>query len=366
MSRTRTEIPFPRRWIRVSRWVGVAVLAAGLGAAAGPPHIPEKVPDGLGESEIIEMLKELRTDHALLRDVRLRRMLRYADALVRRYPDSSFREDAQLLKLTALSGLAATEAYYVPSLLEATQSIAREAPAGRLADENAFFAIQAFVYGARLEAMPKERMLAGIKERYEAFLVDHPESPRVPLIMGSLVRNAIRREKMDEARTWVDRMESAFPGERITQRAAGELRRTQSLNKPFTIEYTGNAGPPIKTADYKGKVVVFHLWTAWTDKGVASLNPMARLYKSRGSESLQLLSLNLDRDSSRAKNLVEMKHLPWPQSFDKLGLQSDIALAYGILRLPICFVIDQAGVLRFVGDADQLVEQATGLLRKGP
>jgi len=340
------------------------VLAGGLRAVAGPPPIPEHIPNGLGESEIIQTLKQLRTDHSLVRNVRLRRVLRYADALVDRFPESSFREDAQLLKLTALSGLAATDAYYVPSLIETTQAIARESPTGRLADENAFFAIQAFVYGARLEAMPKERMLAGIKERYEAFLVDHPESPRVPLIMGSLVRNAIRREKMDEARTWVDRMESAFPGETITRRAAGELRRTRSLNKPFSIEHKGSAGPPIKTADYKGKVVVVHLWTAWTDKGVASLNPMAKLYQSGGSDSLQLLSLNLDRDSSRAKNLVEMKHLPWPQAFDKLGLQSDIALAYGILRLPICFVIDQTGVLRFVGDADQLVEQATGLLRK--
>ncbi len=366
MSDAQTRIPPPARWIRLHHWAGVLlVFAAGSGTALGQVRSNRiKVPEGLKESKIIQTLQDLREDISITRNVRLVSIWGFADALVERFPNSTFRVEAQLFRLSALSGLAATDAYYITSLREATESIACETPDGRLAAENAFFAIQAFVYGARQESMAKEKLLAGTKERYEAFLDDYPESPRVRMIMGSLVRNAIRRKKIDESKKWVDRMKLAYPADMTTKRVAGELNRTLAINKPFTLDCKGSAGPAIKTADHKGKVVVVQLWTAWTPKGVSSLNPMAALYKQVGPAKLQLLSLNLDRNPSQAEILIEQKKLPWPQSFDKRGLESEIALDYGILRVPVCFVIDQTGVLRFVSEPDQITEQVAGLIGK--
>ncbi|MHC5111025.1 MAG: redoxin domain-containing protein [Planctomycetota bacterium] len=340
-----------------------AMVALSTDKASGQVYV-QKVPDDMSAAGIWQELRNLRDDTELRRDIRLQKIVTFASALAERFPESSYRNEALIMKLSALSGLAATNPPYAAELLRATDAVSGESPTGKLASENAYFTIQAFVYTARAEGMPEEKVLAGAEERYRAFIEDHSDSGRQPVIMASLVRNLVRQEKIEQATQALARLKTEFPDNDATKRASGEIRRKIALNKPIRLKFTPESGPEINTDAMRGKVAILHLWSAWTEPGIKSFNPMARLYQEFGDNKLLVHGLNLDRQRERADILIKEKKIPWPQSFDTRGYRCELAQDFAILRMPAFFVIDAQGVLQYLGQGERVEEVVRSLLKE--
>ena len=344
---------------------GISLLAALFVVFAGTSALGQdkKHPwDELGEKALWNKLRELRESQNTRRAIKLQKIVKYADALARRFPESQYRTEALIMKLGALAGLAGTDPYYIPELYYATDTISCETPTGRLASENSYYAIQAFVFAARREEMPRNEFLNGTRQLYEHFLEDHQDSRRRPIIMASLMRNYLRLGEPSKAEEMLNLMRNEFPRNPATGRAEGEYNRFQSVNKPVTVDFEPETGDVIRSADHRGKVVMIHLWTAFIDDGISSFNTVAELYRKHSPDKFHVVSLNLDRDRTRADVLIERKNIPWPQAFDKRGLRCPLLQEYGIYFVPAYFVIDAEGVLRYLDDGDGLDEIMTELL----
>ena len=199
-----------------------------VGPAAAPEAGSPQNPGRATEDQLVERIEKLSTSlrgglplqaRVTLNAGQLREIILTVDELLRRYPTSSHKDKAIATKLAALAELARARPRYLEQLISFTDEIAEGNPQGWLASENTFYAIQAFVLGARYEDMPDERRLRGTIERYEAFLEDHPASSRRPVIWASLIRNLVAAGRIEHARDQWSKLRAQYPNHAATRRA---------------------------------------------------------------------------------------------------------------------------------------------------
>ena len=289
-------------------------------------------------------------------------VLVYIDELLERYPQSTFRQRALIIKLETLAQLARGRHDYLQQLLSVTAEIAAGKPQGKLASENAFFAIQAFVLGARYEGMPEERRIKGTIERYEAFLEDYPDSTHWPVISASLIRSLIATDRIDRAKTELARLSRRHPQHRALGQAQGEVYAATAIGKPFDFSHTTPAGETITAKEHQGKVLVLHFWASRDLVLAQEVPELVKLYADLAPKGLQMVSVNLDRERPRADEVLRLFPMSWPQFFEPRGRRGAGLVERGVGRTPTYFVMDRDGVLRHAGRADNLRELVVGLL----
>ncbi len=344
----------------------VVVLCAG-GATAPPPAISPgaTIPENASEQVLVQRItgfqkalanKTETKNRPELRAVLLQEAIAHVDALLSRFGETSFRDEALITQLTALAELARSKSAYLSKLLSITRKIAAGNAKGRLGSENAYFAIQAFVLGARMERIPKPRRLLGIAERYEAFLEDYPKSQRVPVIRASLIRNLIALDRIEQSRRELVKLQAEFPGHQATLRAQGELNRLVAVGRPFAFTHTMSDGRTIRTTDYLGKVLVVHFWATWSPASLEQLPILAELHRRFQDRGLQLIGINVDRDRSTMVKALDTNGMPWPQYFGEKGFENDVLISTGVINVPTCFVVDRRGILQDINRGGNLRE----------
>lgn len=330
-------------------------------------------PDDLSEKALIERIKRLGsvvpTDVSkgqpfAVRAAGSQQLVTDVDTLLARFPNTTFKDEALILQLGALAELARVHPDYLRGLLMLTDEITSRHPKGRLASENAFYAIQAFVLGARAENMPQKRRLVGTQERYAAFLDDFPHSERAAVIRASLIRNLIAQGLLDRAREEYAELKRTHPEHKATRRAQGELYRAVAVGQPFAFGYTTPDGQSIRTANYIGHVLVVHFWATWSRPSLEQLPELIDLHGEFKDQGLRLIGVNIDKDGDRIEETLRTHKMPWPQYFDHKGFENDVLVTHGVLKVPTYFVVDRHGILRSTNPGDKLRELVKDLLGK--
>ncbi len=348
---------------------------AAIGLLMAGTMVTAQVPDTAqtttaSETELIDRIRALQpdegddsadsqTDSAADRAADL---LNTIDSLLSRFPNTSFKGEALIAKLKTMARLAQADPAYVGKLLELTDSIGKTNPRGELASENTYFAVQAFVFAARLEGMSENRRLLGSIERYKAFIEDFPHSPRRPILWASMIRNLIALNQIDRAQLELAAMRIGYPDHSATRRAAGELLRATAVGKPFIMKFTMPDGSLIQTSDYRGRVVVVHFWATWSRESVEGIPRLFDLYKDNRDRGLQLIGVNVDTSPLMAQAALAKFNFPWPQARDDRGFESDLVINSGVVGLPAFFVFDREGIVRSIDPGDQLREVIEPLL----
>ena len=324
--------------------------------APSPEEAAKQVPEGLPEKALLAAIIELKnppSDPATFttsrKALRLRKvaLIAHVDALLERYPESDKADQARIVKLQTLGELAFTaEPKYLDQLLAYIHEIGKSKPTGLLASELAYYSIQAFVMGARREQMPHERRLQGTMERYAAFLEDHPTSEHCPVVRASLIRNALATNQIERARTELKKLKLLHPSHPATARAEGEMRRVDSVGRPFGFVYDTQAGQHLDTSAYAGKVVLLHFWGMWSSRSVEEIGRLRALRARYGDKDLQLIGVNTDTSRVLLDEARRTVSIDWPTYTDYRGLKSEILIGIGVVRIPTYFLIDRNGVLR--------------------
>jgi cytochrome c biogenesis protein CcmG/thiol:disulfide interchange protein DsbE len=123
----------------------------------------------------------------------------------------------------------------------------------------------------------------------------------------------------------------------------------------------GKPAPPLQArlldgstwnlAEHKGEVVILNFWATWCVPCRAELPAFAAYYRQHQAEGLTVLALSVDDP----EDLPKVRHVAADLPF-AVGLYGDAAAApWGrIWRLPITFIIDREGVLRYDGGRGEL------------
>ncbi len=350
-------------WHATGLIVAVAVMATG-GYAYARQQDPGVSKADPAEAKLIERIVELSAPrHSSRANTRQTQALSavYQEALIKidelfeQFPKTTFRDEALIIRLRLLAGLA-HHTQYLRELLIMTDELGHRRLSPRLAEHRAYYALQAFVLGARAEGMPEEDRLAGSFERYEAFLEDYPRSEFAPVIWASLIRNAVAMKRIDRASRELAKLRARYPNHSATRRAEGELYQATAVGKPFAFAYTKPDGTEATTQAYLGKVLIVHFWASRSARSVTELPELVSLYNTYHKRGLELTGVNLDRVSEVFEAAVKEHGLVWPQYFDGKGVDNEAVVRMGVKRLPSYFLVDRQGILRAINPGDKLEE----------
>jgi peroxiredoxin len=126
-----------------------------------------------------------------------------------------------------------------------------------------------------------------------------------------------------------------------------------------------DGGKSLSLAAYRGKVVYLDFWASWCPPCLTSLPLLEDLRKEFPGDQFQILAVNVDQDPAKARKFLARTRVGYPSATDPKGL---IPESFGIETMPTSFLIDRAGVIRYVhhgfrkGDVAPLRERIKNLV----
>jgi len=133
----------------------------------------------------------------------------------------------------------------------------------------------------------------------------------------------------------------------------GPGRMPASLGHPLA----GSAAPEFHEASLDGREVnvppsfrtratVIDFWASWCAGCQESIPALDALYRSEHAEGVAVIGVSVDQASADAAGLIARLHASFPVVLDP---DMQIAGSYGVAQVPITFVVDRRGTVRWVG-----------------
>lgn len=107
------------------------------------------------------------------------------------------------------------------------------------------------------------------------------------------------------------------------------------------------AGGELKLEELRGKVVVLDFFASWCEPCLKELPALETLHRKYAPAGVVFVAINLDKERQNALELVSRLKLTLKVLLDPEG---KIAERYDPPKMPSSYVIDRAGVVRFVNE----------------
>jgi peroxiredoxin len=149
------------------------------------------------------------------------------------------------------------------------------------------------------------------------------------------------------------------------QDALGETTAASMAPAMPDWELKATDGKPVRSADFKGKVVVLDFWATWCGPCRAEIPGFIALQKRHEQEGVAVIGVALDDGGAETvKRFAQKEGVNYPVV---LADEETQRVFGGIEAVPTTFIIDRAGqiVKKHVGfaDADELEKEIQALLK---
>jgi thiol-disulfide isomerase/thioredoxin len=165
-----------------------------------------------------------------------------------------------------------------------------------------------------------------------------------------------------KAREQYGRLVKDYSATEAGKKAAGALRRLDLAGKPLSIVGTGLQNDTVDSSKYRGKPVLIVFWASWASPVKQDLPELIKLYEKHKKDGLQIIGVNLDNERAELDAFLKDNQIAWPQIHEAGGMESRLAVDYGIILLPSMFLIDSDGKvvhrnLRTSADVERQLEK---------
>src|SRR5690606_27691002 len=191
---------------------------------------------------------------------------------------------------------------------------------------------------ADYEALQKEYI-----DNLQAFVTKYPASEDSA---DAMLQIALSAEVSGEAKTaeqWYGKAKAGFPDSTAGRKAAGAIERLNLVGKKFGLRSPTLDGRTFSSEAYLGGPVVYHCWASWCEGCKAEMRALKELQNKYAKTKLRIVGINFDNSPELANGFLKESPFPWVHLRDEGGLESNLAVSYGILTLPFNVVVDKTG-----------------------
>jgi thiol-disulfide isomerase/thioredoxin len=159
---------------------------------------------------------------------------------------------------------------------------------------------------------------------------DSSAQPEQPMSLGDLARLA-RAKKQSETKA-----ATVIDNDNLPHTGGG-----------ISVVGSGSAGD--SPASRSRKVVLLDFWASWCGPCRQSVPDLKQLQKAYGSDQLEVISVNEDKDENAGRNFATQNQMNWEQRFDSDG---EMSQQYGVHAFPTFILTDERGTVlqRFEGE----------------
>lgn len=179
----------------------------------------------------------------------------------------------------------------------------------------------------------------------------------------AMIQIALSAEFSGETKTaeqWYAKASKSFGQTTAGKKAAGALERLNLVGQKFGLRSPTLDGRTFSSEAYLGGPVVYHCWATWCEGCKAEMRALNELKSKYAKTKLQVVGINFDSNADLAKTYVRENRYDWIQLHDQGGLESELAVSYGILTLPFNVVVDKTGKVVTTGvhwtELDSVIE----------
>jgi thiol-disulfide isomerase/thioredoxin len=180
-------------------------------------------------------------------------------------------------------------------------------------------------------------------EKLEDFLTKFADSDEAPAVLFHLANANEFNAEEAKARQQYGKLVESYPGTDAGKKAAGAIRRLELQGKPLAITGTSLQNETIDSARYRGKPLLVVFWASWATPVKQDLPGLIKLHEKYKKNGLQIVGVNLDNERGDLDAFLKENQLAWPQIFEPGGMESRLAVDYGIILLPTMFLADSEG-----------------------
>lgn len=135
------------------------------------------------------------------------------------------------------------------------------------------------------------------------------------------------------------------------ERLIASIKDKLGIGKPAqAINGTTVSGKPYTLANQKGSVVLIDFWATWCPPCRAEMPNLKRLYDELHSQGFDIVGVSCDSKKHPVDTYLAEINVAWPMVYSGDGMEDAAAKAYGVNSLPMYFIVDRQGVLRFSSD----------------
>ena len=139
----------------------------------------------------------------------------------------------------------------------------------------------------------------------KAFLEAFPKSDEEPEVLFQLASNNEYNNEEKDARDYDTRLVAEYPEAWPGKKAAGALRRLDSVGKPIVLKGKTADGSTVDTTQLGGKTVLIAFWASSVPAARKDLPEIAKLYDKNKAKGFEVVSVCLDNDPKAAGRLPQ-------------------------------------------------------------
>jgi thiol-disulfide isomerase/thioredoxin len=177
------------------------------------------------------------------------------------------------------------------------------------------------------------------------FVSDYPKAEDTPDALLQLgMMSEMDDKKVGEAKKWYEQLLKNFSDHALAAKVKGAIARLEIEGKVLELSGPILGGPGMFTMSHlRNKVVVVYYWASWNQQCISDFAKLKLLLSTYGSKGVELVCVNLDNKAEEATAFLRSNPALGIQLFREGGLDSPLAVQYGIMALPNLFLVGKDG-----------------------